>query len=144
MSGAYPPLLALAEEAAYRAHFHATYCAGPIATFDGIEVRFRRHQFAHCCFESTRRNGEKDRFSPLRAERLDWIKVALQDGTASRYQGWNKDKRRYENDRRVTVVCGNFVVVIALTGTNTADFVTCYVADSPDTLAKIKRSPKWT
>ena len=143
MNGGNPALLKLADEAAYRAHFHASYCVGTVATFDGIRVRFRRFQFEHCCFESSRRDGTKDQFSLVRAERLEWIRFALEDGTATRFQGWNKDKKRYENGRRVTVVCGNFVVVIALTGPATADFITCYVADTPRTLAKIKSSPKW-
>jgi hypothetical protein len=33
---AYPPLLRLADEAAYRARFEAIYCAGTVTTFDGI------------------------------------------------------------------------------------------------------------
>ncbi|MEZ5433537.1 MAG: hypothetical protein R3F31_20720 [Verrucomicrobiales bacterium] len=36
----YPPLLKLADEAAYRARFEAIYCAGAVRTFDGIAVRF--------------------------------------------------------------------------------------------------------
>ena len=66
---AYPPLLELPGEAEYRAHFEATYCRGPIRAFDGIEVRFRKRDFDHCCFESSRRDGAKDAFSQPRAKR---------------------------------------------------------------------------
>ncbi len=140
----YPPLLNLPGEAAYRARFEALYCAGTMATFDGIAVRFRKSDFDHCFFESSQRNRIKDTFSALRAERLGWIAVALQDATADRFQGWDRDSKTYDKTRRVTLVCGNFVVVIAITGVATARFVTAYVADSPNTLAKLKTSPKWT
>jgi hypothetical protein len=145
---AYPPLLNLADEASYRAHFEATYCRGTIRTFDGIEVRFRKSDFDHCCFESSRRNDVKDRFSTRRAQRLDWIKAALEDSKAERYQGWDKKRKRYDPKRRVTLVMGNFVVVIALKGRARADFVTAFVADThgrrgrPSTVDLIRRGPR--
>jgi len=144
----YPPLLNLANEAAYRVHFETTYCQGPIRTFDGIEVRFRKSDFDHCCFESSRRNGVKNKFSPKRAARLDWIKAALEDPSSERYQGWDKNRKRHDPNRRVTLVMGNYVVVIAIKGQNQADFVTAYVADTAgrpgraSTVDKIRRSPR--
>lgn len=140
----YPPLLKLPDAAAYRARFEAIYCAGVVTTFDGITVRFRKSDFDHCFFESSRRNRIKDTFSPLRAERLEWIAVALQDAAADRFQGWDRNSKTYGKTRRVTLVCGNYVVVIALTGAKSARFVTAYVADTPRTLSKLKTSPKWT
>ncbi len=140
----YPPLLKLADEAAYRVRFESLYCAGTIATFDGIQVRFRKKDFDHCFFESSQRNRVKDTFSAMRAERLEWIQVALQDAGADRFVGWDRDTKSYNKSRRVTLVCGNYVVVIALTGPKTANFITAYVADTPATLAKLKTSPKWT
>jgi len=146
----YPPLLRLPSVAAYRAHFKNIYCRRPIVTFDGIEVRFRTSKFNHCFFESSRRDGNKDRFSAKRAERMDWIKVALQDAGAERYLGWDKTRRSYDRSRRVTVVMGNYVVVIEMTGKNKADFVTAFVADTTaprgrrSTLDLIKAGPKWT
>ena len=140
----YPPLLKLADEAAYRARFEALYCLGTIAAFDGIQVRFRKTDFDHCFFESSQRNRVKDTFSAPRAERMEWIRVALQDGAAERYVGWDRDTKSYDKHRRVTLVCGNYLVVIALTGTSTAKFVTAYVADTPASLQRIKASPKWT
>lgn len=37
----------------------------------------------------------------------------------------------------------DFVVVIRMKSATEAEFVTCYVADDPDTKAKILSSPKW-
>jgi hypothetical protein len=140
----YPPLLVLPDEAAYRAQFEALYCRGIITAFDGVQVRFRKRDFDHCFYESSQRNRIKDTFSPLRAERLEWIKCALQDGGADRFVGWDRDSKTYDRTRRVTLVCGNYVVVIALKGAAMADFVTAYVADTPASLKKIRASPKWT
>ncbi len=146
---AYPPLLRLASEIEYRQVFEREYCHSPIVTFDGIPVRFRRRQFDHCFFESTNRDGVKNQFSALRSERILWIKAALQDPTSERYYGWDRDRQRYERSRRVTVVMGNYVVVISLTGTETADFITAYVADTvgyngrKSTIDKIRSGPKW-
>jgi len=146
----YPPLLQLATAAEYRTHFESLYCRGPIATFDGIKVRFRKRDFNHCFFESSRRDGNKDDFSSKRAERMEWIKAALQDAHADRYLGWDKAKRTYDRSRRVTVVMGNYVVVIRITAARKADCVTAFVADTParpgrpSTIDMIRRGPKWT
>lgn len=145
----YPPLRKCTSPAEYRRHYENVYCRGPIRTFDGIAVRFRKRDFNHCFFESTRRDGSKNVFSRKRAERMDWIKTALQDPNSERYQGWDRVRKRYDKTRRVVVVMGNYVVVIALTGSKTADFVTAYVADTPgrpgqpSTIDKIRSSPKW-
>ncbi len=146
----YPSLLGLSGEAQYRAHFETTYCAGPVFTFDGVEVRFRRSDFDHCCFESSRRDRSKDRFSRSRAERLDWIGAALRDPNAELFIGWDRNRKRYDPNRRVAVVMQNYVVVIAITGPNRADFVTAYLAETqsqkparPSTLDRIRSSPKW-
>lgn len=117
-------------------------------TFDGIAVRFRKHRFDHCFFESSHRDKVKDRFSTLRAERMDWIKAALADPASERYWGWDGKKKCYDHTRRVTVVMGNYVVVIMLTGAKTADFVTAYVADTvgmrgrKSTIDLIRSGPK--
>jgi hypothetical protein len=146
----YPPLLELASEAEYRAHFEATYCRGPIRAFDGIEVRFRQRDFDHCCFESSRRDGNKDTFSLPRARRLDWIKAALQDPQSECYQGWDKKRKCYDGSRRVAVVLEDYVVVIAFKRkSGQADFVTAFLADTPtvpgrpSTVEMIRRGPKW-
>jgi len=139
-----PALLMLADEAAYRAHFEATYCRGPIVTFDGIAVRFRKRDFGHCCFESDRRTRLKAYFSSKRAERLDWIQAALQDPGADLRVGWDNSRKRYDYDRRVAIVSGNYVVVISLLANKkSAEFVTAYLADSGETVQLIKKAPKW-
>lgn len=140
---AYPPLVSYKTIDEYRAHFERMYCRGPVTTFDGIAVRFRKGCFAHCFYESTRRNRVKDVFSVQRAERIDWIRATLQDPNADMHVGWDGKKKRYDRSHRVALVVGDYVVVIRLTGSKSAEFVTAYVADSPSTLAKIKRSPKW-
>lgn len=140
---AYPPLVQYQTIDEYRAHYERVYCREPITTFDGIDVRFRKNRFGHCFYESSRRNQVKDKFSIQRAERIDWIKTALQDPDAELYVGWDGTRKRYDRNHRVTLVVGNYVVVIRLSGTKKAQFVTAYVADSPSTLQKIKGNPKW-
>lgn len=141
---AYPPLVIFETEAEYFAHYEKVYCSGPIITFDQIAVRFRKSRFNHCFYESTHRNMIKDQFSRLRAERIDWIKAALEDPNADLYIGWDGKKKRYDNSHRVALVVIDYVVVIRITDKQSAEFVTAYVADSQSTLAKIKGSPKWT
>ena len=143
----YPPIVKYASMDEYRRHFEDVYCQWPILTFDNIAVRFRKKDFDHCFFESVQ--AKDDTFSPKRAERIDWIKTALEDPNSERYQGWDKKRKRYDSSRRVTIVMGNYVVVIELIRANTANFVTAYVADTLDedgkssTIEKIKKSPKW-
>ena len=109
---AYPPLVKYPTEQEYRVHFERVYCQGTIRTFDDIEVRFRKAMFDHCFFESLR--WRDDTFSPRRAERIDWIKAALEDPNAELRLGWDNEKKRPANDRRVAIVVGNYVVIIRI------------------------------
>ncbi len=140
-----PPKVYYPSELQYREHFYRTYCCGPIYTHDGIPVHFRKRDFTHCMYESTRRDGTKDLFSNERSERIDWIKATLESPTASLYQGWDKDRKSYDNSRRVAVVYEEFVVVIVVrkdaNGNYTADFHTAFLADN--SIGKIRASPKW-
>ena len=138
-----PPLLELDNLEVYRGSFKVTYCLKPIVTHDGIAVRFRQHQFDHIVRESSRRDGVKDTFSPERAKRLQWIKIALQDPELTFKAGWDKTKKQYDHKGRVTIMIDNFVVVIRLKSATQADFVTCYVADSPRTQRKLSDAPTW-
>ncbi len=138
-----PELLKLASLAIYQGYFNATYCLKPLVTHDGFSVRFRKSDFNHCAYESSRRDGYKDVFSPQRAERLGWLREALQDPNLKLRAGWDKDKRRYDHKRRVTIMIEDFVVVIRMKSAKEADFVTCYVADDPDTKSKILGGPDW-
>lgn len=85
------------------------------------------------------------RFSRPRAERMDWIEETLQDPTATLKQGWIKAERRHDPQRRVALVKGNYVVVIAINQRNPkkANFVTAFVADTPNTLKQFLESPAW-
>jgi len=147
---AYPPFVKYQKTEKYRAHFEALYCCGPIETFDGISVRFRKSDFDHAFYESSRRDGHKDEFSTIRAERIDWIKVALQDPESELYEGWDNKKKRHDKNRRVAIVMYNYVVIIALTGEGRAVFKTAYVDRSIrapgqlTTIDKIRSGPKWT
>lgn len=144
----YPSLVKYDSSVQYRQHFEDIYCRGPLATFDGIQVRFRRKDFNHCFFESVK--SKNDTFSPERAERMDWIKAALEDPSSELHVGWNKIKRRYDTKRRVAIVMNNYIVIIFIKGDLSADFCTAYLADTEplkgqnlSTLELIKLSPKW-
>jgi hypothetical protein len=146
----YLPLLQYSTADEFRQHFEQVYCQGPIYTFDRIAVRFKKDDFDHCCFESSRRDGNKDCFSWKRAQRLDWIKGALQDPQSERYVGWDKKKKRYDRGRRVAIVNGDYVVVISFLGPDRARFVTAFVADTPprpgrpSSVDQIRKAPKWS
>lgn len=138
-----PPLLKLTDEAAYRAQFIADYCNAPVMTHDGIPVYFDRAKFDHAFFESV--SARDDTFSTVRAERMGWIKLTLEDGTADRFQGWNKKTKSYEPHRRVEVVHEEFVVVLQIgrkkDGQLKARYVTSYLADN--SIGLIRQSPAW-
>jgi hypothetical protein len=91
------------------------------------------------------RDGNKDVFSAVRAERIDWIGATLAHRDASLYQGWNKENRTADAGRRVAVVFEDFVVVVQMglkqSGELKANFVTCYQADN--SIGKIRSSPVW-
>lgn len=137
---AYPPLVHYPTEQEYRAHFEREYCHEAIKTFDDIQVRFRKSQFDHCFFESM--HSKDDTFSPQRAERIDWIKAALEDPNAEHRLGWDNKKKRPVNNRRVAIVVNNYVVIIRLYRVDRAEFVTAFVADQR-TISKIRSNPIW-
>lgn len=130
----------------YRMHYERVYCRGNIQTFDGIRVFFSPNNFGHMFYESTARDGRKDVFSPVRAQRIDWIKSTLEHPNADLFEGWDKNSRAYDATRRVAVVYEDFVVVVAMRlkpdGSLKANFVTCYQADN--SIGKIRTSPIWS
>lgn len=141
-----PPLVQYATPAEYRTHYERVYCRGTIHTADGIRVYFSASKFGHVFYESTARDGRKDVFSPVRAERIDWIKATLEHPQAVLYAGWNKDSRTHDMTRRVAVAHEDFVVVVLMglkqNGDLRATFVTCYQADN--SIGKIRTSPLWS
>jgi hypothetical protein len=107
-------------------------------------VYFPKQQFDDAFFESAnRRARDKSVFSLARAERIDWIRAALEDPKAELYQGWDRDRKVIDRDRRITVVYGNYVVVLLVRrNRNSATFITAYVAEA-NTIQKIRNSPRW-
>ncbi len=140
-----PPLVCYQCADDYRAHYLRKYCRGNIQTADGIRVFFKPESFEHAFYESTARDGRKNAFSLIRAQRIDWIGATIEHPQATLLAGWMKQTRSYDHTRRVAVVYEDFVVVIGLRlnahGTLKANFVTCYQADN--SMAKIRNSPAW-
>jgi hypothetical protein len=143
---ALPPLVHYKTPNEYRLHYERIYCRGNIYTFDGIRVYFEANRFSHAFYESRARDGCKNAFSPVRAERIDWIKATLENPEATLWEGWDKVSRKNDPTRRVAVVYEKFVVVIAMRlrrdRSLKANFVTCYEADN--SIEKIRRSPLWS
>jgi hypothetical protein len=141
-----PPLLDYATVKEYKDHYERHYCRGTIVTVDGIRVYFNPQKFGHAFYEnSQQKKGAKDMFSKVRAQRMDWIKLTLEHPDAILYSGWNKDEKRYDEDRRVSILYDDFVVVIEISlnlqGHLKANFVTCYSADK--NIDRIRKSPIW-
>lgn len=143
---ALPPLVHYETVEEYRRHYENSYCRGIVQTFDGIRVHFAAEKFAHVFYESSARDGTKDSFSPVRAQRIDWIKATLEHPGADLFEGWDKKTQRYDGTRRVAVVYEDFVVVVAISlkhdNSLKANFVTCYQADN--SIGKIRKSPPWS
>lgn len=139
-----PSLVIYTTEAEYRQHYERNYCRKTIHTFDGFRVFFPKHAFGHAFYESANRKArDKSVFSHVRAERMDWIHAALTDSSADLYAGWLRDKKRYDLNRRVTLIFGNFVVVLFMNRKKmSATFITAYVANA-STVAKIRKGSRW-
>lgn len=121
------------------------YCSQKIFTFDNIEVKFFPEMFDHCFYESAnRKKKDKSILSLNRLEKIYWIKETLQDKDALLKQGWIKKNKSYTNSRRVTLVKGNYIVVILIFKKNKARFITAYEIDNDENLEDIKSSPDWT
>ena len=139
-------LVKYADVNGYREHYIREYCHGNIKTFVGISVYFSRQKIEHCFYESSQRDGIKDTFSHVRAQRIDWIKATLENSNADLYKGWIKREHRYNSARRVAVAYQDFVVIIDLSlkqnGNLKANFVTCFQAEN--SIGKIRTSPKWS
>jgi len=144
-----PPLLQLKSESEYRDHWRHEYVTcGPVTTADNIPVYFSVDRFNHTFYESDRKSSRKlPTISQVRVERMDWIKLTLQQSNAELFWGWDKHNRKHSPDRRFAVFYQEFVVVIlitknAATGMVKGKFVTAYLADK--NIAQIRRSPKWS
>lgn len=132
-------------EVMVREVWRKSYCDGQVITiYGGIIVRFYEDTFEHAFYESERGRGiKKTIFATLRAERIHWIKDALLDENAVHKQGWDSKRGKLNPKRRVTIVQGNYIVVIDHIGIATAKFITAYLVDNPTKLTKILEAPNW-
>ena len=134
-------------ESDFRKLWSEEYCRKLIKTHDGIRVHFYDSNFDHAFFESSVRNGSgnkpksKDVFSPRRAARMMWIKGVLGDKDAKMYVGYDSKEKGYSKTTRVSVVKGDYVVVIQIYKDHEARFITAYVADN--SIDKITSGPEW-
>ncbi len=135
-------------EAELRRIWSEEYCRKVIKTHDGIRVHFYDSNFDHAFYESSVRNGSrnksksKDVFSRQRTARMMWIKDVLADKDAKMYVGYDSKTKKYSRTKRVSVVKGDYVVVIQLYKEDQARFITAYVADN--SISKIMNGPEWT
>ena len=58
-------------------------------------------------------------------------------------KGWDSKTKSYIDSRRVTLVKGNYIVIILFYKKNKARFVTAYEINSDENLEKINNSPDW-
>lgn len=131
-------------EAELRQMWSDTYCGKPIITFDGIAVKFFSNMFDHCFYESAnRKTKDKSILSYNRLEKIYWIKDALEDPDSIRKIGWDSKTKSYDGSRRVTLVKGNYIVVIAIHDEKKARFITAYEIQEDRNLDKILGSPDW-
>lgn len=133
-------------EEQFREMWKNHYCQKRLFTHDGIRVHFYDNNFDHAFYESSVRNSSnktksKDILSPRRLSRMFWIKEVLMDEDAEMFVGYNSKTKSYDNKKRVSVVKGDYVVVIEIYKPDHAKFITAYVAD--DSIGKIKSSPRW-
>lgn len=111
----------------FREIWKNVYCFSPIETFDSVMVFCYEDMFDHVFFESADRiKGDKSILSLNRLEKILWIKAALQDPDAILKTGWDKSTKSYFDNRRISIVKGNYVVVIRFTGVLKAKLVTAY------------------
>lgn len=128
----------------YRQLFIDTYCdhKKPIFTFDNILVRFFPDMFEHSFYESANwKAKDKSVFSLDRAEKILWIKDALEDSSAILKIGWDSLSKSYDKSRRVAIVKGNYVVIIWLKNEKEGKFITAFEADN--SIGSILSSPDW-
>ena len=139
-----PSFITLSTPNEYKKYYIEKYCKKGLQTFDGIDVTFHEDRFEHAFYESSDKiHGNKDVFSKNRALRIDWIEYVLKNPKAELHVGWDKKKKTYDNSRRVAIITPeDYVVVIMLTGTKKAKFITAYYADN--SAKKIRTAPLWT
>ena len=138
-----PPLLSLPNEAAYRAYFETQYCNTTVVTFDGVDVQFFPETFNHAFYrDSSRTAKDKANFDLKRAQRIDWIRVVLEDPSLQLYRRVMPNCKI----RRIALEPSTpYAVIIQIDSRNAhrARFITAYIVDSPSALTKIQSNPRW-
>lgn len=136
-------------EEQFRKMWHDEYIVPKIYTHDNIRVHFYDDNFDHAFYESSGRNVSrksplhKDTLSYQRLSRMLWIKDVLSDPEAKMVMGYDSKTKTYVDNKRVSIVKGDYVVVIQLYGDyQNAKFITAYVANN--SIDKILSSPEWT
>lgn len=137
-------LLKLKTVEEYKKYFIDNYCSQEIYSHDGVQIKFYEDQFEHAFYESkNRQKRDKSLFSEERAQRMQWIKEVLMNESAEMYVGWDRDKKRYNKNRRISIITPeNYVVVLNIIDEMNAKFITAYVA-SKTNADKIRSAPKW-
>lgn len=141
-----PELKQFDTEEEYKEYFIDNYCKCEVKTHDGIVVKFYEDMFEHAFYTRTRKSwkAKKDHFAVERGERIDWIKHVLADPAIIPRKGYDKEKRTYDNTRRVTFLTPeNYVVVINIIKPGEGKFVTAYLVDNSDTANKLSAAPVW-
>ncbi len=140
---ALPPLLNLADEAAYRAHFAATLkgASNAIVTHDGIVVVLHDHNFDHT-FAPLKKWSKQSVFKPARASYMDRIRPALEDCAMEQYRRLMPDGK---TRKLILEPSALFLVVIQpeLANPTKAAFITAYQVASVKAPAKIRSNPPW-
>ena len=138
-----PELLYLSTIDEYKKFYVNKYCKKELMTFDGISVKFYEDQFEHAFYESSnKKKRNKDIFSIDRATRMNWIEYVLKNPNAELHLGWDRDKKKYNSDRRVAILSPeDYVVVIRIYGDRKAKFITAYYADN--SASEIRKMPLW-
>jgi hypothetical protein len=107
-----------------------------------MKVIFPKGKFGHLFYESSKKlRDHKDTFARDRAERIDWIAVALRDKDAEIFYGWNRMEKRIDPTFLVFVVQFNYIVVVKKRNWRSGRIVTAYLA-KPYTLQMIKSKPR--
>ncbi len=74
---------------------------------------------------------------------MDWIEAVLLDKEAEIFVGWDREKKKYNNSRRVSIISPeNYVVILNIIKEKEAKFITAYVA-SKTNAKKIRSAPVW-
>lgn len=139
-----PAFVVLSSPDEYKKYYIEKYCKKDLKTFDGIKVKFYEDQFEHAFYESSNKlKRNKDIFSRERALRMDWIEYVLKNPKAELHLGWDRDKKKYNKERRVAIISPeDYVVIIRINDDNTAKFITAYYANN--SAIKIRTAPLWS